>query len=99
MEKKTMSENDEGSLPVTAGSELNEGLGAIIGKWPGNETDEEIMEALDGLNPENKLRGALEKIAKFRDSNDCPCICWGYSAGIENKCPMCIAREALGVDA
>lgn len=26
------------------------GIGAIIGKWPGNETDEEINEALERLS-------------------------------------------------
>jgi len=29
------------------------GLGAIIGQWPGDETDEEIAEGLRGLDPES----------------------------------------------
>ena len=28
------------------------GLAAIAGQWPGDETDDEIEEALDGLRPE-----------------------------------------------
>lgn len=71
------------------------GIGAIVGKWPSSETDEVIEGSLAGLNPEKKLIEALEKIARFRDSNDCSCICWGVTTGIEDKCPMCIARETL----
>ena len=36
------------------------GLGAIIGKWPGDETDEEIAEALQGLDPELPHSGGDE---------------------------------------
>ncbi len=47
-------------LPATAGSACSDQLGAIIGKWPGDETNEQILEALEGLNPEKALRKALE---------------------------------------
>jgi len=39
-------------------------MGKIIGKWPGNETDEEIQAAMDAMDPVKQLR---EENAKLRD--------------------------------
>jgi hypothetical protein len=36
----------------------------IIGKWPGNETDEEIQAVIDAMDPVKQLR---EENAKLRD--------------------------------
>ena len=74
-----MSENNETKEEVAAGSGLSAGLGAIIGKWPGDETDEEILEALKGLNPEKVLLEAL-KVAW-----NAMCERRGYAEGWEWK--------------
>ncbi len=39
-------------------------MGKIIGKWPGDETDEEIQAAMDAMDPVKQLR---EENAKLRD--------------------------------
>ena len=44
--------------------DVKKGLAAIVGKWPGNETDEEIQAAIDAMVPVKQLR---EENAKLRD--------------------------------
>ena len=39
-------------------------MGKIIGKWPGDETDEEIQAVIDAMDPVKQLR---EENAKLRD--------------------------------
>lgn len=39
-------------------------MGKIIGKWPGNETDEEIQAVMDAMDPVKQLR---EENARLRE--------------------------------
>jgi protein subunit release factor A len=39
-------------------------MGKIIGKWPGDETDEEIQAAMDAMDPVKQLR---EEIKEYRN--------------------------------
>jgi hypothetical protein len=73
-----MDEHNEKREELAAGSGLSDGLGAIIGKWPGNETDDEILKALQELDgPEKHLRKSLEIAREALES----CVPGDYSTG------------------
>ncbi len=40
----------DGKLTEQGQQSLGDGIAAIVGKWPGDETDEEIRQALDELS-------------------------------------------------
>ena len=77
------------------------GLDAFFGKWPGDETDEQLAKALvesyqrSSMDAEERLRA----VRKLLEENGCECPCdhhWEERGPECEVCLACLVGEAVG---